>query len=377
MTTINIGGHRTTSYVVSGSDNTYVVKLHASINYAGSGAFLESAGFSNNKILVDGAVTGGDVWLESAFSLSGTGTKITISKTGTVAGYIGVDFHGTGQTITNHGVITAHAYGIYLTHETRIVNTGTITGVFGIVAENERADIVNGSKGRISATADGSAVELYGNAGVNSMLVNHGRITSQTGLAIAAKDGNDHIINDGVMKGGINLSGGNDIFDNRGGHIDHRVIGGLGGDTLIVNSASTRFAEHAAGGTDTVKSTVAYTLSNNVERLFLIGHNNVNAVGNAGDNTLSGNSGDNRLTGKGGADVFLFLTGLGHDVVADFANGSDHIDLSGWKAIIDFQDLKAHHLTVSGDNIIIHAGHDQLTLLDVSKAELDFQDFYF
>ena len=312
-----------------------------------------------------------------ALSLSGTGTKVTIAKTGTVAGSTGVDFLGTGQAIINHGAITAKDYGIYLTHETRIVNTGTITGVFGIVAEFERADIVNGSKGRISAIADGSAVELYGNAGVNSMLVNHGRITSQTGLAIASQDGNEHIINDGVMKGGIDLSGGNDIFDNRGGRIDHRVIGGLGDDTLIVNSASTRFAEHAAGGTDTVKSTVSYTLSNHVERLFLIGRNNVNAVGNAEDNTLSGNRGDNRLTGKAGADVFLFSTGLGHDVVADFTDGSDHIDLSGWKAIIDFHDLKAHHLTVSGDNIIIHAGQDQLTLLHVSKAELNFQDFYF
>ena len=41
MTTINIGGHRTTAYVVSGSDNTYVVKLNASINFAGGGAVTE------------------------------------------------------------------------------------------------------------------------------------------------------------------------------------------------------------------------------------------------------------------------------------------------------------------------------------------------
>jgi Cu/Zn superoxide dismutase len=39
--------------------------------------------------------------------------------------------------------------------------------------------------------------------------------------------------------------------------------------------------------------------------------------------------------------------------------------------------MLAHHLSVVGDSVVIHAGADELTLLHTTKAELHAADFSF
>jgi hypothetical protein len=83
----------------------------------------------------------------------------------------------------------------------------------------------------------------------------------------------------------------------------------------------------SVGGIDTVQSSVTFTLPDSVENLVLTGTSNIDATGNALNNTLTGNSGANVLIGGGGADVFdytqvLTWASAGMDVVADFANGT-------------------------------------------------------
>ncbi|GCA80231.1 poly(beta-D-mannuronate) C5 epimerase 6 [Microcystis aeruginosa NIES-2521] len=92
--------------------------------------------------------------------------------------------------------------------------------------------------------------------------------------------------------------------------------------------------------TDTWQSTLTRTLPNNVENLRLIGTNNINGTGNAGNNNITGNSGNNQinggagidtLTGGLGADTFIFQFGQStrstSDRITDFAINSDKIDL--------------------------------------------------
>ncbi|ARI82064.1 Calx-beta domain-containing protein [Microcystis aeruginosa] len=92
--------------------------------------------------------------------------------------------------------------------------------------------------------------------------------------------------------------------------------------------------------TDTWQSTLTRTLPNNVENLRLIGTNNINGTGNAGNNKITGNSGINQingangadlLTGGLGADIFVFQFGQStistSDRITDFAINSDKIDL--------------------------------------------------
>ena len=92
--------------------------------------------------------------------------------------------------------------------------------------------------------------------------------------------------------------------------------------------------------TDTLQSAITRTLPNNVENLRLIGTNNINGTGNAGNNKITGNSGINQingangadiLTGSTGADTFIFQFGQStisaSDRITDFAINSDKIDL--------------------------------------------------
>ncbi|MCA2708718.1 MAG: VWA domain-containing protein, partial [Microcystis sp. M025S2] len=92
--------------------------------------------------------------------------------------------------------------------------------------------------------------------------------------------------------------------------------------------------------TDTWQSSLTRTLPNNVENLRLIGTNNINGTGNAGNNNITGNSGNNQinggagidtLTGGLGADTFIFQFGQStisaSDSITDFAINSDRIDL--------------------------------------------------
>ena len=87
---------------------------------------------------------------------------------------------------------------------------------------------------------------------------------------------------------------GNNILS--GGAGNDTMVGGAGDDTYVVDAAGDVVTELAGEGTDSVQSSVTYTLGANVENLTLTGTAAINATGNALDNTLTGNAGDNVLT---------------------------------------------------------------------------------
>jgi Ca2+-binding RTX toxin-like protein len=108
------------------------------------------------------------------------------------------------------------------------------------------------------------------------------------------------------------------------------LIGGKGDDIYVVNNPGDQIVESSAQGSDTVLSSIDYSLGNAVEHLTLLGSADRTATGNTGANRLTGNSGDNLITGNGGADV---LKGnLGADIFRYFAisdsstSGIDRID---------------------------------------------------
>ncbi|MBY0565630.1 MAG: hypothetical protein K2P58_15780 [Hyphomonadaceae bacterium] len=128
--------------------------------------------------------------------------------------------------------------------------------------------------------------------------------TGQTFTGTAAAD---------TLTGGA----GNDTLDGLGGA---DTLNGMGGDdAYVVDNVGDAVVEAAAGGTDTVVSSVNFTLAANVENLTLTG-SAVTGLGNTLANNIIGSAQANTLSGLEGHDVLTGLDG------ADTLNGGDGDD---------------------------------------------------
>ncbi|MBC7281877.1 calcium-binding protein [Hoeflea sp.] len=184
------------------------------------------------------------------------------------------------------------------------------------------ADEMSGGKGDDTYHVDNSAdvvVELA-DEGTDTVISSITRTLSDnvenltlTGTLNIIGTGNslDNVItgNDGDNQ--LDGLDGNDILD--GGAGADQMNGGFGDDTYYVDDSQDVVIEDwdLLGGTDTVFSTVTFTLGANVEKLELIGNANIDGTGNSGANTIKGNDGDNVLDGRGGADQMF--GGAGND----------------------------------------------------------------
>ncbi|NIX76744.1 calcium-binding protein [Microvirga terricola] len=127
--------------------------------------------------------------------------------------------------------------------------------------------------------------------------------------------------------GGISLAGnelsnrlvGND-FSNvlDGGGSSDTLVGGLGDDIYKVDNAFDIVVEIAGEGTDTVISSISYTVgaAASIEVLQTANANDTSAIsltGNAFANVITGNAGANRLSGEAGDD--RLVGGLGNDIL--------------------------------------------------------------
>jgi len=121
------------------------------------------------------------------------------------------------------------------------------------------------------------------------------------------------------LDGDDTLYGGDGIDRLDGGAGSDRMTGGDGSDVYIVDSRFDRVFESANQGTDTVYSSVRYTLGDHVEQLVLKGAA-TSGVGNSLNNIIVGTNADNFLDGKDGNDR---IVGLGGN---DFIIGGDGND---------------------------------------------------
>ena len=96
------------------------------------------------------------------------------------------------------------------------------------------------------------------------------------------------------------------------------------------------------------------------------------AIGGQGNDVLIGNTGDNRLTGGMGSDTFTFGNNWGQDLVTDFEDGVDKLDLSSLQ--IGIEDL---FITDEDGAAVISYGGNKLTLLGRGADTLDEEDFLF
>ncbi|RON42094.1 M10 family metallopeptidase C-terminal domain-containing protein [Pseudomonas brassicacearum] len=180
----------------------------------------------------------------------------------------------------------------------------------------------------------------------------------------------------------------NNVLDGAAG--DDSMSGGDGNDTYYVDNADDSVIETnsnaVSGGVDSVHSSLgAYTLGNNVERLYIDSTGAANGTGNALDNTLFAGAGNNVLDGRDGIDTVSYeralsgvtvnlstsaqqnTVGSGLDTLKFFENltGSAYADsLSGNSAANVLNGGAGNDTLVGGsgdDRLIGGAGTDNLT----------------
>jgi Ca2+-binding RTX toxin-like protein len=121
-------------------------------------------------------------------------------------------------------------------------------------------------------------------------------------------DGNDTILG---LGGSDRLLGGRGDDRLDGGLGDDVLEGGTGNDTYYVDSDSDLIIESTPDSldTDTVFSTVNWTLGPNLEILTLMDNASISGTGNLLANSVTGNSAANVLDGGDGNDTILGLGG--------------------------------------------------------------------
>lgn len=120
---------------------------------------------------------------------------------------------------------------------------------------------------------------------------------------------------------------GNELNNTLGGHTSaaaNVLTGGLGNDLYYVGAGDTA-VELAGQGSDSIYSSLDWSLGAHLERLYLTGSAAVNGTGNELANTLSGyaNSAANVLTGGLGND--LYVVGIGDTIVELAGEGTDTV----------------------------------------------------
>jgi Ca2+-binding RTX toxin-like protein len=321
----------------------------------GAGADTLIGGAGNDIYIVDSA---GDEVTEAADE--GTDTvRSSISYT------LGANLENLTLTGAGNVSATGNAAGNII-----VGNTGnnTLAGLGG-------ADALDGDAGTDTATYAASA------AGVNVSLA--------TGLGSGGDAEGDTLVNIENLTG----SGQNDTLEGNGGN--NGLAGGSGNDTVsyahaaaavTVNLAQTTAQNTVGAGTDTLTGFENLTGSafndtltgNSVANILIGGLGNDTISAGGGSDRLDGGGGDDSLTGGTAADIFVYASGGGADIVTDFSHGQgDRIDVTDVLGIFSLADIQSR-ATQQGANTVIDFGNgDTLTLQNVTLAALVAGDFIF
>ena len=253
--------------------------------------------------------------------------------------------------------LTTNAENLLLTGTSNINGTG-----------NDLANTITGNAGNNTIDGGAEADNLGGGAGDDTYLVDN---TSDL-VSEEASDGTDTVqssvtytlgrnIENLFLTGTGNLNGtGNDLANIITGNAGNNTIdggagadnlaGGAGDDTYLVDSTSDVVSEEASEGTDTIHSSVTYTLGANIENLFLTGTGNVNGIGNDLANTINGNAGNNTVHGGAGADNMA--GDAGNDIyVVD--NAGDVVTEAASEGIDTVQSSIAFALNANFENLLL------------------------
>jgi len=378
--------------MVGGADNdTYVVDVAGDIvNETLAGGGIDTVRASINYTLGAGLE---NLALTGSGNLTGTGNALDNELTGnagantlnggagndTMAGGAGNDVY----IVDSAGDVVQETAGEGID---RVESSVSVD--LGALGWDQVENLTLTGTGSINATGNALDNVLIGNSAVNILdggdgndMADYSALTSivNVDLQLGTVTGGDLLANIEWVRTGSNgdiLTGSarDETLDGGGGA--DAMAGGAGNDTYIVDNVGDIVSESAAdGGFDTVRSSVTWTLGDNlqyVENLVLTGSGAINGTGNSLDNAITGNAAANALNGgagndtlNGGAGADSMTGGAGNDLyIVDNAGDATIEALNGGTDLVQSSvtrtlGLNLEHLTLTGTAAISATGNTQ------------------
>ncbi|MUZ75040.1 calcium-binding protein, partial [Agrobacterium vitis] len=164
----------------------------------------------------------------------------------------------------------------------------------------EGADTLTGSDGDDTLIGGEGADKLSGGAGTDTASYASSSAAIQINLVTGTNTGGEAA--DDTLTG-IDKIIGSDFNDTFTASSTITFAGGKGDDTYVVGRNNVIVSESTGGGSDTIQTSINYTLSDYVETLEYTGTGDFTGTGNTQDNTIIGGAGNDTLIGKAGADI--------------------------------------------------------------------------
>ena len=379
MAEFNINSTVTTTRNLTGNEDG-ILGPNGSIQVLTGNAINETGGISHDLFLYGSVLATSS----SAIFLTDVSANIFIGATGQVASIAdALNITTTTQSfnLVNAGLISSEDDSLQLAGgdgSAFIVNSG-------IMACSSDALLINGNAGHVfelqnsgEISGGDSAIDI--NSAGTARIVNTGVIISDT-LALDVSSAVVTLINSGDIIGRVDLGSGDDFIDNRNGVITGDINGEAGNDVLrcgmgaeTINGGLGDDIIHGRDGDDVISGGGGF------ERMF--GNAGDDMITGAGKNdTINGGLGDDTLTGGGGRDEFVFFRRAGIDVITDYTDGLDLINLEAFN-IFSFQALKNSGALSNENNAVridldVIGGEGTVIVEGVLVGNLDASNFIF
>ena len=331
--TLNGGAGSDTMLGGTGND-IYIVDNTADIVTENSGEGTDTVQFSVSYTL---SANVENLTLTGSASINGTGNDLNNVITGNSGANV-IDGGAGADTMLGGGgndIYVVDDAGDVVT-ENANEGTDTVQSYISYILGNNLENLTLTGIENIDGTGNALNNVITGNSGANVIDAGAGNDTINAGVG-------DDILMGGDGDDALNGEAGNDVLsgnsgnDTLNGGLDaDSMAGGAGNDTYIVDNAGDVVIENENEGTDTVQSSITYTISDNIENLTLTGTASINGTGSGQDNYITGNSGANVIDGglgadtmKGGAGNDTYIVDNTGDVVVEaFNSGIDTVQSS-------------------------------------------------
>ena len=90
---------------------------------------------------------------------------------------------------------------------------------------------------------------------------------------------------------------------------------------------------------------------------------------------ITGGAGLDRIRGDEGADTFIFERGFEIDIIYDFENNTDKLDVSNFSFRTFATDIAARIDVVNSKTVVDLGPGDRIILIGIATNELDASDF--